>query len=72
MEFVIVVWILCGVGGAYLAKEKGRPQVEGFILGVVLGFLGLIIEACLPNKTTTAKTEDDVDTSENRKVSDDW
>jgi len=52
MEVMMILWILCGIGGGFLAQSKGRSFGEGLILGIVLGFIGLIIEACLPSKKT--------------------
>jgi len=48
---VMILWILCGIGGGFLAQSKGRSFGEGLLLGIVLGSIGLIIEACLPSKT---------------------
>jgi len=50
MELLLILWVLCGIGGGFLAQSKGRNFGEGLILGIVLGFIGLIIEACLPKK----------------------
>lgn len=46
MEFLILVfvWLTWGAIGAYLSQQKGRGPGEGFLLGVVLGPLGLVIE----------------------------
>jgi hypothetical protein len=40
--------IVCGGMGAYIAEQKGRPHLKGVVFGVLLGPLGMIIEACLP------------------------
>jgi ABC-type uncharacterized transport system permease subunit len=50
MELMMILWVVCGIGGGFLAQSKGRNFAEGLILGIVLGFIGLIIEACLPKK----------------------
>jgi hypothetical protein len=35
---------------AWLAQQKGRSLVEGFLLGLLLTWLGLVIEALLPSR----------------------
>ena len=54
VEIVVmfIFWMLCGIGTGFLAQSKGRSFGEGLVLGIVLGFIGLIIEACLPSKKT--------------------
>jgi len=43
------VWcLLFSVLGVYVAYQKGRSALEGFILGILLGPFGLVIVACLP------------------------
>ncbi|MGO9471412.1 MAG: hypothetical protein ACLQIB_06975 [Isosphaeraceae bacterium] len=41
-------FVLSAMVGCYVAYEKGRSQMEGFILGLLFGPLGLLIVACLP------------------------
>ena len=48
---VLLVWLACAGITAWLAKEKGRTVAEGVILGILLGFIGIIIELCLPRRT---------------------
>ena len=50
MELALILWVLCGIGGGFLAQSKGRSFGEGLVLGIVLGFIGLAIEAFLPKK----------------------
>ncbi len=40
--------LVCGLVGAWVSDQVGRPTVEGWWLGVFFGPLGLILEACLP------------------------
>ena len=40
-----------GFLGKYIAELKGRSPMEGFLLGVFLGLLGVLIEAILPRKS---------------------
>jgi hypothetical protein len=35
--------------GCWIAVQKGRPAFEGWLLAFLLGPLGLLIEALLPN-----------------------
>jgi uncharacterized membrane protein YeaQ/YmgE (transglycosylase-associated protein family) len=39
-----------GFLGKYIAELKGRNPMEGFLLGIFLGLLGVLIEAFLPRK----------------------
>lgn len=42
MEF-LVIWILCGVISAVVASNKGRSGLGWFLIGFLLGPLGLIL-----------------------------
>lgn len=44
---VLLVWLLCAVVGAAIAKSKNRNWGEGLVLGGLLGVIGVIIELCL-------------------------
>ncbi len=46
---LLVVWAAFGIAGHVIGKTKGRA-VTGGVLGVLLGFIGLIIIALLPKK----------------------
>lgn len=50
MEVLIVVWIAMGCLAAWIAAQKKRAPVEGFLLGLVFGPLGVIVEALLPSQ----------------------
>ena len=45
---VIILGIVTGIIGEWIAKKKGRSAREGFWLGFLLSFVGLIIEGVLP------------------------
>jgi hypothetical protein len=47
----LVIWLVCGGIGSYVAGEKRRSGAEGFWLGFLLGPLGILIEAMLPTIT---------------------
>jgi hypothetical protein len=40
--------VLCGALGGFLAWVKNRALVEGLLLGLALGIIGLVIEGLLP------------------------
>jgi hypothetical protein len=46
---VIVVSAVSGAVGLWLADYKLRSPLEGFLLGLLLGPLGILIEAALPD-----------------------
>lgn len=46
---VLFAWAGTAVCAVYVAAQKRRPIVEGFILGLLLGPLGLVVEALLPS-----------------------
>lgn len=53
MEFlipivVVAVVVVFGILGCWIASQKRRDQTEGFILGLLFGPIGVIIEAVLP------------------------
>lgn len=56
LSLVIVYFVLFaviaafGFLGKYIAELNGRNPIEGFLLGIFLGLLGVLIEALLPRK----------------------
>jgi hypothetical protein len=50
---IILACLLVGVvstgAGAYISLQKGRPAIEGAILGFVLGPFGVVAAAGLPD-----------------------
>jgi hypothetical protein len=48
--------VVCSIFGSYIATEKGRDSTEGALFGLILGLLGLLILALLPNKEIKAKS----------------
>jgi hypothetical protein len=50
---VIVVGIIFGALGAWVAHEKGRDTTEGFILGFLFAVTGVIVEGLLPSPIVT-------------------
>jgi hypothetical protein len=51
VEALVVVWLLCAVVGLVVGQSKGRAG-EGFVLGLLLGLIGILIIAVLPSKLT--------------------
>ena len=47
---LVVGFPLCGLLGLWIAARKLRSSAEGFFLGFVLGPVGLMIEAALPDE----------------------
>lgn len=42
MEFV-VIWVIFGLWAAYVAQQRTGEAIGGFLLGVLLGPIGLLI-----------------------------
>jgi uncharacterized membrane protein YeaQ/YmgE (transglycosylase-associated protein family) len=49
---IVIGLPLCGVLGMKIADHKLRSPAEGFFLGFMLGPVGVIIEAALPDEGT--------------------
>jgi hypothetical protein len=45
--FLIIIWLLSGIGGSLIAQSKNRPPWQGALLGFVLGILGVFIIAVM-------------------------
>ena len=50
LTIIFAIAIIFGALGAYFAEKKGRKHYEGFLLGFLFGFLGIIAELFLPSK----------------------
>jgi hypothetical protein len=57
MEILLVMAVLCGVIGAALGSSKKVGGGGGFILGLLLGFIGLIIVAVSAPKSPLDRVE---------------
>lgn len=53
MEFIgiLILAVISGFIGKWIAKNKGRDDLEGFLLGFFLAPIGWIIEGLLPSMT---------------------
>ncbi len=45
---LIVIWLICGAIAAGIGQAKNRPVGESFVLGLLLGIIGVIIVILLP------------------------
>lgn len=63
---VVIVGIICAFIGGSMNSSKGRSYGEGFALGLLLGFIGLIIVAVLP-KTDKAIEESKINDGTGKK-----
>ena len=43
MELIIIFWIACGIGAAFIANSKGASGCLWFGIGIVLGPIGLLM-----------------------------
>jgi hypothetical protein len=51
---LIAGFCISGAVGALIAEHKNQPQAAGFLLGAVLGFIGLAIIAMFPRSLPKA------------------
>jgi predicted amidophosphoribosyltransferase len=52
MELAILIWIVCGIGSAFVAQSRGADGCLWFGLGVLLGPIGLAL-AFIAGETKT-------------------
>ena len=56
MEF-IVFWLLCGVVAAVIASSKGGSGFLGFVVGALLGPIGIIISFFMGGEKALAEKQ---------------
>jgi uncharacterized membrane protein YeaQ/YmgE (transglycosylase-associated protein family) len=39
----LIIWVLLGVWGSNIMKNKNRSELAGFIYGALLGLIGILI-----------------------------
>ena len=42
----LIFWVVCGIAGGMIYQSKNRPFVKGFLWGLLLGFIGVIVTLC--------------------------
>lgn len=59
MEILVVIisWLLFGGASSYFAKQRGRDPFAWFLIGMLLGILGLLLLFLLPPLSQTAEEE---------------
>ena len=50
MEIMLALWLAFAIGTALVARSKGHSMILWFILGALLGVLGLIISLFLKSR----------------------
>ena len=50
--------LICGGFGDYVSNQKGRSGWEGFLFGLLLGPIGVVAAACLPNVREPQKLDE--------------
>ena len=50
MELLIIIWLLSAVVCAMIASSKGQSVATYAMLGLLLGFIGIIIAVLAENK----------------------
>lgn len=50
MEALLALWFICGIVCAVIANSKGRSALGWFLVGLLIGFFGVILVAVLPSE----------------------
>ena len=45
----LVLWVVCGIAGGMIYQSKNRPFIKGFLWGLLLGIIGLIVTIAKPS-----------------------
>ncbi len=48
MFIMVGIWFLTGYISSYFAKQRGRDPIAWFVIGMILGLIGLLILFLLP------------------------
>lgn len=46
----IALGVVTGAIGAYIAEQKNRPHIQGFLLGFFFGLIGILISLLLSKR----------------------
>jgi len=41
-----IIWLLCAIGAGFIYQSKNRPFGRGFLWGLLLGIIGVIVTLC--------------------------
>jgi len=50
LYIAIALGVVTGAIGAYIAEQKNRPHLQGFLLGFFFGLIGILIALLLSKK----------------------
>src|SRR4051794_5748224 len=56
---MVASWLACAGLGAWVATQKDRSPLEGALLGFLFAFVGVIVEALLPQGVAALSEPDD-------------
>jgi hypothetical protein len=56
LAIVIPLWIVMGFLGGFVAVQKNRAIAEGFLMGLLFGPFGVLVEALLQNESDQGTT----------------
>lgn len=45
---IVIAWLAVSALGVYVAAQKGRDRFEGWLISILFGPLGVLVEALLP------------------------
>lgn len=45
----LILWIVCAIAGGVIYNSKNRPFINGFLWGLLLGVVGLIVTIAKPS-----------------------
>ena len=54
LSIVVAYLLVCGGFGTYVAHQKGRSGLEGFLFGLILGPIGVAAVGTMPTLERTA------------------
>jgi hypothetical protein len=59
LNVVVMLWVVCAIAGGFAAQWRGgsRTQTEGFVLGLLLGPIGLLLILLWPGKPEVSQPD---------------
>ena len=45
----LALWVVCAIAGGMIYQSKNRPFINGFLWGLLLGVVGLIVTIAKPS-----------------------